>query len=99
MPRRPGEGREKARRGPEIQMPELRRGVFRLILHIDVVVETDAGQDRGGPDPHHAGLPGLGRRVDMQSQHQNGPVLEGQMPRRRRGVVEGNEAFRPCLDG
>ena len=101
MPRmqsRAEQGREEGRRGPQIRMPGLRQAFLRRLGNVALRVQADAGSDKEGGDDDHARLPDVGRRLGLGDQPENRPVLEGQMPRRRVGMVDGIEAFRPCLD-
>ena len=57
MPRRSVEGRQKARRGSVLRLPEMREALLRLVVHVVGLIETDAGRDKGNNHPDHVAVP------------------------------------------
>ena len=85
-------------RGQAIPMPDMREEILRHLRDLALSLEDHAGEDKVDRRDGDARLAGLGDRLDLPRRRQNRPVLEGSLPRRRRGLVEGTEAFRARLD-
>jgi hypothetical protein len=90
--------RTQGRRGPKIPLPKIREEALGHLRDLARRVQADARKDKVGRRHGDARVAGLGDRPDLPRRRENRAVLEGPMPRRRRGMVEGIRAFRPCLD-
>jgi hypothetical protein len=90
--------RTQGRRCPKIPLPILREEILRCLRHIALGLQADARQDQIDRRDGAPRIARLGGRLGLPRRRQNRPVLEGSLPRRRRGLVEGTEAFRARLD-
>ena len=88
MPRLPGPAlarRVPEGRGQAIPMPILREEALGHLRDLAFRLQAHAREDKVDRRHGDARVAGLGGRLSLPGRRENRPVLEGQMPRRRRG--------------